>query len=197
MSLRTNLSTRPFYNERAVRAAIVVAALLVFVATLVNVWQLVSLTRRDRALGAETSAADARARTLRQQTVLARSGLDGARLTAVADAVREANAVIDGRTFSWTALFNWLETTLPSDVRIASITPSVDADGRLIVAFTVEGESVDSIDTFLSALEATGRFEELLVRRERETDEGTIEAKAEGFYRTTPAPALPAAGAAR
>ena len=197
MSLRTNLATRPFYNERAVHAAIVAVALLVVAATFVNVWQLVSLTRRDRALGAETAAADARARTLRQRAAQARSGLDGERLTAVAAAVREANAVIDGRTFSWTALFNWLETTLPPDVRIASITPRVDVDGRFVLAVAVEGESVEAIDTFLSALEATGRFDDLLVRQERETDDGTIKATAEGFYLATPGPASSAAGAVR
>lgn len=197
MSLRTNLATRPFYNERAVQAAILAGALLVVAATVFNVWQLVSLTRRDRALGAESAAADARARTLRQQAAQARSGLDGAHLMAVAAAVREANTAIDGRTFSWTALLNWLETTLPPDVRIASITPRVDDDGRFILAFAVEGESVEAIDTFLSALEATGRFDELLVRRERETDDGTIEATAEGFYRATPAPASAAGGAVR
>ncbi|MBK5296388.1 MAG: hypothetical protein JJE40_04455 [Vicinamibacteria bacterium] len=197
MSLRTNLATRPFYNERAVQAAIVAVALLVVAATFVNVWQLVSLTRRDRALGAETAAADARARTLRQQTAQARSGLDGERLTAVAAAVREANAVIDGRTFSWTALFNWLETTLPPDVRIASITPRVGVDGRFVLAVAVEGESVEAIDTFLSALEATGRFDDLLVRQERETDDGTIKATAEGFYLAMPGPTSSAAGAIR
>ena len=47
-------------------------------------------------------------------------------------------------------------------------------------------KSVDAIDTFLSALESTGRFEGLLVRQERETDEGTIEATAEGYYRAPP-----------
>ena len=194
MSLRTNLATRPFYNERAVQAVIMTVALLVAVATLFNAWQLISSTRRDRALGAESSAAETRARSLRQRTAQARSGLDGARLTAVAAAVREANAAIDGRTFSWTALLNWLETTLPPDVRIVSMAPRVDTDGRFILTFTVEGESVEAIDTFLSALEATGRFEELLVRQERETDNGTIEATAEGFYRATP---TAAAGAVR
>lgn len=192
MSLRTNLATRPFYNERAVQATILAVALLVGAATVFNGWQVLSLTARDRRVGAEAAAADARARTLRQQTLQARSGLDGARLAAVSAAVREANAAIDGRTFSWTALLNWLETTLPPDVRIASITPRVDAQGRFIVAFAVEGQSVEAIDKFLSALEATGRFEELLVRQERETDDGTIEATAEGFYRATPA--TPAAG---
>ena len=172
-------------------------AVLVVAATLFNVWQLASLTRRDRALGAESDAADARAQTLRQQIARARSGLDGERLVAVAAAVREANAAIDGRTFSWTAVLNWLETKLPADVRITSITPRVDVDGRFILAFKVEGESVEAIDTFLSALEGTGRFDELLVRQERETDEGTIEANLEGFYNATSARAVVAAGAAR
>ena len=197
MSLRTNLATRPFYNERAVQAAVIAVAVVVVAATFFNVWQLASLTRRDRALGAESNAADARAQTLRQQIAQARSGLDGERLMAVAAAVREANAAIDGRTFSWTAVLNWLETRLPADVRISSITPRVDVTGRFLLAFKVEGESVDAIDSFLSALEGTGRFDELLVRQERETEEGTIEATVEGFYRPTAAPAVAAAGAAR
>ena len=182
MSLRTNLATRPFYNERAVQGAIAAVLLLVVAATGFNVWQVVSLTGRDRALGAESTTAETRAQALRQQSTQARSGLDGARLAAVAGAVREANTAIDGRTFSWTALFNWLETNLPPDVRISSIAPRLDTDGRFVLAFTVEGERVEAIDTLLSALEATKRFEDLLVRQERETDEGTIEATVEGFY---------------
>jgi hypothetical protein len=199
MSLRTNLATRPFYNERAVQAALVAVAVVVLTATVFNVWQLVSLTTRDRTLGAESAAADARAQTLRQQITPARSGLDSARLVEVAAAVREANAAIDARTFSWTAVLNWLETRLPSDVRIASITPRADTDGRFVLAFKIEGEGVEAIDRFLSALDGTGRFDELLVRQERETEDGTIEATIEGYYRATPAPApaVPAAGAGR
>ena len=174
MSLQTNLATRPFYNERAAHAVIVALAVLVAIATGVNLVRLATLTSRDRALGAETSDAVARARSLRQAAAQARSGLDGARLAAVTDAVREANTVIGGRTFSWTALFNWLETTLPPDVRITAITPKVDTSDRFVLGFAVESESVDGIDEFLAALEATGRFEGLLVRSERENDEGVI-----------------------
>jgi hypothetical protein len=187
MSLRTNLATRPFYNERAVQAIITLVGALVVVATVINLWQVTTLTRRDRALVAERTAADSRIDTLRRQTSRARSGLDGARVAAVSDAVREANAVIDGRTFSWTALFNWLETALPPDVRIVSIRPRVETDGRFMLGIVVEGRDVTAIDTFLTRLESTGRFEGLLVRTERETEEGTIEATAEGVYRRTAA----------
>ena len=143
MSLRTNLATRPFYNERAVNAIIGAVALVVVIATLVNVWQLIALTTKDRALVGEAAANDTRARGLRQQVTQARSGLDGERLKSVGDAVREANAIIDGRTFSWTALLNWLETALPPDVRIVSIKPRVDTDGRFVLGFNVEAKTVD------------------------------------------------------
>lgn len=183
MSLRTNLATRPFYNERAVQAVITALGVLVALATAINLWQVTALTRRDRVLGAERAVAESRIDALRRQTSHARTGLDGSRAVAIGNAVREANAVIDGRTFSWTALFNWLETSLPPDVRIVSIRPRVDTDGRFVLGLTVEGRDVTAIDTFLTRLESTGRFEGLLVRTERETDDGTIEATTEGVYR--------------
>ena len=192
MSLRTNLATRPFYNERAAQAAIIGLAIVVAVATAVNVVRLAALTSKDSALVSETADAERRTRELRQATAQARSGLDGARLAEVSSAVREANAVIDGRTWSWTALFNWLETNLPAEVRITGITPRIDPKGAFVLGFTVESESVEGIDRFLAALESTGRFEGLLVRQEQETDEGTIEATAEGVYKRPAEAAEPA-----
>jgi type II secretory pathway pseudopilin PulG len=193
MSLPTNLATRPFYNERAVQGFITVIAAVVMAATLFNLWQLATLTQRERAFTAARAAADAKIDSARRQAGRARSGLDRDRLAAVADAVREANVVIDGRTFSWTALFNWLETALPADVRIVAIRPRTDTDGRFVLGLTVEARTVTAIDTFISRLESTNRFRGLLVRTERETDDGTIEATVEGEYQREP----PVSGAAR
>jgi hypothetical protein len=193
MRLPTNLATRPFYNERAVQGLITAIGVVVVAATLFNLWQLATLTQRERAFRAERAAADAKIESARRQAGRARSGLDRDRLAQVADAVREANVVIDGRTFSWTALFNWLETALPADVRIISIQPRTDSDGRFVLGLTVEARGVAAIDTFISRLEDTHRFRGLLVRTERETDDGTIEATVEGEYRRE----VPASGAAR
>jgi hypothetical protein len=193
MSLPTNLATRPFYNERAVQALITALGVVVIAATLFNLWQLATLTQRERAFTAERAAADAKVESARRQAGRARSGLDRDRLARVADAVREANVVIDGRTFSWTALFNWLETALPADVRIIAIQPRTNPDGRFVLTLSVEARGVAAIDTFISRLESTSRFRGLLVRTESETDEGTIEATVEGEYRRD----VPASGAAR
>jgi hypothetical protein len=78
-------------------------------------------------------------------------------------------------------------------VRIISIQPRTDSDGRFVLGLTVEARGVAAIDTFISRLEDTHRFRGLLVRTERETDDGTIEATVEGEYRRE----VPASGAAR
>lgn len=60
--LRTNLSTRPFYNERAVHVVLGLVALLVLALTIVNVVEVVRLSRQNTVLSArmrdDRSAAD-------------------------------------------------------------------------------------------------------------------------------------------
>ena len=48
--LRTNLATRPFYNDRAVHAAIGAAAAVVLALTILNVVAIVTLSRRNTEL---------------------------------------------------------------------------------------------------------------------------------------------------
>ena len=40
-----------------------------------------------------------------------------------ANGAREANRLIDQRTFSWTEFFNHIEETLPPDVMLTSVRP--------------------------------------------------------------------------
>lgn len=182
MTIRTNLATRPFYNERAVQIAVIVLAVLVAAATAYNAVHLYSLTARESAVAAEIREAESRAQQLQRETARARAGLDTRRVAQVADAAAEANRLIDLRVFSWTALFNRFEATMPANVRVTAVTPGVAESGGRIVTMAVEGRSVADIDRFLEALEATGAFSAMLAREERETDEGLIEATLRGGY---------------
>jgi Tfp pilus assembly protein PilN len=187
--LRANLSTRPFYNERAVAIALGVFALLVVAASVFNVTQLARLTSRQAVLASEIQTADRRAADLRRQAAQARASVDQRRLDAVAADAREANALIDQRTFSWTDLFNRFEATLPPDVRITAVRPTLESDGRLIVSVSVVARSVDDIDAFIEALEATRAFEDVLSRSENTDEEGQLNATLRGVYRTARMPA--------
>ena len=50
--LRGNLSTRPFYNERAVQFGLTIVAVVLSAVTAFTVWQLWALTAQQRELGA-------------------------------------------------------------------------------------------------------------------------------------------------
>ena len=62
--LRTNLATRPFYNEGAVRLVLLGLGLVVVAATLFNVARVIQLSRRDTQLVTQASRDEARATEL-------------------------------------------------------------------------------------------------------------------------------------
>ena len=116
--LRSNLSTRPFYNERRVHLLAALVALAVVAFTAWNVTRLVTLSSRRTELRTQIAADETEAQTLRSRAESLEKSVDNAALIAVAASAREANAVIDRRTFSWTTFFNKLEETLPPGVML-------------------------------------------------------------------------------
>ena len=191
--LRTNLSTRPFYNERAVHLVLGLVALVVIGLTVANLVSVVRLSRQNTVLGAtmreDRSTAEELTRKARQTT----QEIDQDELKVIVAAAREANALIDGRTFSWTALFNQLESTLPPDVMLSSVRPTIDDNGTKITMVVVGRRTAD-LDEFMEKLEATGAFENVLPHQQNLNDEGLTQATIDGMYvpdvtATPPAPA--------
>ena len=180
--LRTNLSTRPFYNVRAVQVVLGAAGLVVLLFTIFNVFQIVSLALQQRTLGASAAQAEDEAERLRAEAVRIRAQIDPKELAVVSAAAREANAIIDRRAFSWSDLLTQFERTLPEDVRISAVQPNVDRDGTFRVSIGAEARTVEDLDVFIEALEKTGLFSEVLAVEEQTTDAGLIEAVVEGRY---------------
>jgi Tfp pilus assembly protein PilN len=193
--LRTNLATRPFYNERLVLWLIGGAAVLVLAFTAFNVSEYLRLSGRQGGLGADAARDEAMARTLTARAADARRRIDAKSLERISAQAAEANGIIDARTFSWTALFDDVEATLPPTVMLTSITPSIEADGA-IVRLTVIGRTVDAIDTFIERLEATTRFENVQPSSEVVTEDGLFQTLVTGRYLSAPAPAAPPTGPA-
>ncbi len=132
--LRTNLSTRPFYNERVVRVILGLVAAVAAALTSYNVSEIVRLRSRDAEVRRQSEAAEREADRLQGEARRIRQTINRDQLAAVQVAAHEANRLIDRRTFSWTELLNQFEQTLPPEVRIAAVTPQVDPAGRMIVA---------------------------------------------------------------
>lgn len=179
--LRSNLATRPFYNERAVHAVIGAAAILVLALSAITVTRVIKLSRQNTELSARVSRDQAEADRLTREAASIRRGLNKEELQLVADAAREANELIDRRTFSWTAFFNYIETTLPPDVMLNSVQPAVK-NGVTTINMTVLARRTEDIDEFVEKLEATGAFENVLPAQEDRTLEGLERAVLQCIY---------------
>ena len=180
--LRTNLATRPFYNVQAVRVVLGIGAAAVLALVLFDVVQLLNLSMSQRSLGARAADAETQAARLLAEAERTRTQIDSAELETVANAAREANAIIDRRAFSWTALFEHFEATLPPDVRITAVQPGLERDGATLVRVAVEARRAEDLDEFVEALEKGGSFREALATQEVTSPDGVIQAAIEATY---------------
>src|SRR5687768_3297785 len=178
--LRTNLSTRPFYNDRAVRNALLGLALIAVGLMLFNAIEILRLERAGREARQTVAQNAAQARDLREKARVIRQSINQTALQAVQVSARDANALIDRRAFSWTALLNYFQATLPPDVRIASVTPQVDNDGRMLVAISCFTRRAEDLYEFADALETTGAFSDVLPRQLSTEEDGTLRAEVQG-----------------
>lgn len=187
--LRLNLSTRPFYNERALHITLTVVGVLLLGLLAFNAWEVVRLSAAKTALETAVVTDQARATDARQRAERLRAEVRQEELEQVLAEAREANTLIDRRTFSWTELLNYLEATLPSDVMLKSVRPSVE-DGQVMISLGVVGREVDHIDEFMNELEKTGAFSGMLAKDESREDDGTLRATLEGRYTAGVMPAV-------
>jgi Tfp pilus assembly protein PilN len=192
--LRGNLSTRPFYNERFVRNLLALLALVAIALTVFNLIEILRLERAGRDARQTVARNNEQARDVRQKAVVIRQSINQAQLEAVRISARDANALIDRRAFSWTALLNYFQATLPPDVRVATVTPQIDDDGRMLVAISVFARRFDDLSEFQDALENTGAFTDVLSRQLGQEEDGSLRAEIQGYY-SGPAPAAATAPA--
>jgi Tfp pilus assembly protein PilN len=179
--LRTNLATRPFYNERAAHLVIGIAAAIVLAITALNAVRVFTLSQHHRDLSSRADADRAEAQRLTAEAARIRKTINKDELALVVAAAQEANVLIDQRTFSWTEFFNQIESTLPPDVMLTSVRPSFKA-GVTHVAMSVLAREAPDLEQFMDKLEATGSFSHVVLASEDRTDEGLFRALIESAY---------------
>ena len=192
--LRTNLSTRPFYNERAVHVLLALAGVVVIALTAFNAIKIISLSRQNTELSSLINRDHDEAQRLTREAQRIRAGINPEELEKTAKAAAIANSLIDQRTFSWTEFFNHIEETLPPDVMLTAVRPTFQ-DELTTIQMTVLGKRTEDIDEFMEKLEATGAFEDVLPAQQDTTDEGLHRLLLESVYtgaQPEPGAAVPA-----
>lgn len=193
--IKGNLATRPFYNEPAVRTWLLAAAVVIGLVTAFNVAQMLRYSRSDTELARQAANDETRATELRSEAARLRSSVDPRQIERASLEAHQANQLIDRRTFSWTALWNELESTLPLNVRITSFRPILDPKRGIVVTISIVARSVDDVQQFMENLEKTGAFPEIFPPSERTNEDGQLETVIEAVYtpRVTAASTPPAA----
>lgn len=179
--LRSNLSTRPFYNDRLVSLGILAAVVITLALTAFNVTQIASLTGQRSTYTAQIERDQNEAARYRTSAAAITRSIDQKLLTTLVASTREANRLIDQRTFSWTAFFDGVEKTLPLDARLVAVAPRVERGAIQIVMIVVVKEYGD-LETFTEALENSGMFYDIGPREQTLNDDGTLTARVQGGY---------------
>jgi hypothetical protein len=180
--IRTNLSTRPFYNEQAVHLWLGILGAIVIAASIFNVTRIIRDSRSGTQLGTQASQDEARARDLRASAQRLRATVDPKEIELASTDARQANELIDRRTFSWTELLNLLETTMPDDVRIASVRPEVDDKRGIVLRISLIAKTVEDIDLLMERLDHSGAFLDPIATQDRVNDDGQLEAVLDTVY---------------
>ena len=160
----------------------------------ITAWQahrIVTLSRHKTELNTSIARDRAEAADLARKAADVRRGLNQQDLKLVAAEAKEANDLIAQRTFSWTALFNQLEATLPSDVMLVSVHPEFK-DGKTNIGMEIQGRRPEDIIDFFDRLEKTGQFRDVTWTVETATEEGLHRMSMTAVY--TQPPAAPAGG---
>jgi len=186
--LRNNLSTRPFYNDRAVKAAIGLLALAALALTVFNGSEIIRLRTQSADVRQTIAQNERQAREMRDKAAAIRRSIDREKLNLIQLAAREANTLIDRRAFSWTELLNQFQSTLPPDVRIAGVSPQVDDEGRMLVAVSVFSRRIEDLEDFMDALEKTKAFSGILSRQDDPQEDGTLRSNLQAYYDPPAAP---------
>ena len=179
--LRSNLATRPFYNEPAVYMVLGMVIVVGLVVLATGVLRVVDLSRRNTELTARAERAERERAGLSAREEEIQRGVSQQALDDVAAAVREANLLIGRRAFSWTDFFNRIETTLSPDVMLTEVSPDIEP-GSIDVTMGVLGRRLDDINEFIDALEESGAFTGVLERRSEITEDGMYRAVLQGTY---------------
>lgn len=166
MRINLNLSTTPLENHRrfVVGAGLIgivgAVALLILSQKVYSTWSANRAVRADISrIEREISQAELRQQQFGQY-------FNNADAQQVLDRSSFLNSLIEARSFPWPKIFEDLERTLPSGVRVVNIAPRLEG-GRALVKLTIAATDDDSKVKFIRALESSNVFSDVHVRDEK------------------------------
>lgn len=158
MKIPINLASQPFQRNRALLMASG-AVCLALVATLGLLLYLALLDRSQLAvLHQDVARLKRRMAAVQAQQAEADRVLHEPQNAIVLERSLFINNLLLYKSLSWSRLFSDLEKTVPYNVKVLSLHPSVNAESRVTLDMTVGSETPQGLIEFLKALELAPSF---------------------------------------
>jgi type IV pilus assembly protein PilN len=161
MKIPINLASQPFRRDRAV----LVGSAAVCAVLVLTLCGLIYLAAVDRAQSAEL-----RRELSRLDRQISRATAEQAQLDAVLrkpensvvmDTSVFINSLIYHKGISWSKLFADLESTIPYNVKLVSLVPSINSQNKVVLEITVAAEKAESLPQFAMSLEKSPAFRDV------------------------------------
>jgi type IV pilus assembly protein PilN len=166
-----NLSTRPFPAYGLTN--VLLAAVLVILA-IITTWQaygFMTYTSQAAEIRDQERTARVESEVLGRRLAELEGELNTPEAAAKLDEIGYLNDLIARKTFSWTQVFANLENLVPDNVHLTALTPEIGPAGPVVMRINVRGRNVDGISNFISALEKSPAFENVVVSTEEKRDQ--------------------------
>jgi type IV pilus assembly protein PilN len=161
MKIPINLASQPFRRDRAM----LLASAAVSVALVATLGLLVYLAMLDRAqlsdLRKDIARLNQQIRVVTAQQTQADAVLHRPENAEVLERSLFINNLLVYKAVSWSRLFSDLEKTVPYNVKVLALHPSVNAESKVLLDMTAGAESPEALIQFLRALEMSPRFGEV------------------------------------
>ena len=179
---KLNLSTQPFYNERALDLVFKISTTLLLLFFMRGLFHIGVLLERQEVSEIQISEEHALNELLARDIARLHRESASMAFARMANDLEEARDLVERRVFSWSSFLSDLESGIPSSVMLTAITPQIDNN---VISFSlgIRGQSSGDLSLFVERLERSAVFSELLIKEETLSQDGNYLGTLEGLYR--------------
>jgi hypothetical protein len=156
--IHLNLASRPYRDYRPVYAVVVLLSLLTAFLMETNIETYYRYIHETQATRGKIAELEEQTKREHDRDEMARQRLKGLDLARLSAQTKFINAKLAERAFSWSRLLDALEAVLADDVRLISVAPSFDANGRIDLSLDLQSKSPDGMITTINRMNADPRF---------------------------------------
>lgn len=175
MALQLNFARRPFRDYRPVHYVAGAALAIGLVFFVLNVRLYADFRKEVEGTRRQIEWLEGRQERATKTGEEARAALNRYKVSTLAVESRELLRLVRERQFSWIELLGRLERVLPSEVRLARLSPRVDEKGEITLDLSLVGPSSASVVRTVAALSRDPAFEAVDLRTETSPEMGVPE----------------------